>query len=1317
MSRKYNIAQFGAFDVDSFGDSLFPVAIEHELKRRIEVERVVLFSPVGSENAYNANGKIYAYTDFDRLHQEINFDVIIIGGGELFHLKQIDFDNKTEEKVEYEPGYIWQRPVKYAEKFHIPYIFWGIGVPYRFQEEEREIVKNALGKAEYVGVRDIYSLDRLVNVMGPMNHLRLQPDSLWLLNTYYKIKDLSILRKKLRMQKKSPIAEKYMVVQYGTTFQYRAVAKELKRVAEEYNWKIVLMPVNFCHEDLHALRLIKRQLGGEADLYEEVLQPEEIVALISGAEFFVGTSLHGNLVATLYGVKNLEMDMYGTFVSKLDGLMQWKNAVQDITIVPESIHGDIKQILEKSGGKTIVRTIQKTLIKEYDYLSAIIEGFSLNERLQQENTLIDVDSKCYFMFTTEKKGGVSYISYGKAENNTVCFEVELPEKTKLNDIKMYLPLNEASAVRIVDSRADDKHISCDKENFDSREEFCLRKIAVLKPLCYNLKKLSVTVEISSEDKEGIIQSFYENYNEDVTELETQVEKLKQEQQRQNAEIERERAEYKSAAETIARLQGEISNRDGHIELLLEKERELKRIKLTRTWRYGVRARKISLILLPAGSKRRLLLKMAWKFIKHPVQCMRMLSPRKIRHFFYFLREEGAASVSRRIDQSMRGIAITPMEVEANQIQEKRFEEYEKLTFPTAEEPKVSIVIPVYNQFAYTYNCLDSILKNSGENISYEIIIANDCSTDDTVRLQEVAENIRIVTNKENLRFLKNCNRAASYANGEYILFLNNDTQVQENWLEPLVQLIESKDDIGMVGSKLIYADGTLQEAGGIIWKDASAWNYGNRQNPSDPEYNYVKEVDYISGAAIMIRASLWQKIGGFDERFAPAYYEDTDLACEVRQHGYKVMYQPLSAVVHFEGISNGTDLSSGQKAYQVENQKKFYEKWKDVLAEENYENAQHVFLAKDRSSKKKTLLMVDHYVPMYDKDAGSRCMFYYLNLFVKMGYNVKFIGDNFFKHEPYTTTLQQMGIEVLYGNYYYANWKDWLRTNGEYIDYAFLSRPHISIKYIDPVREYTDAKIIYFGHDLHYLREMREYELNGNEQAYKDSKEWKKTEMELMRKADVSYYLSKVELEEIAKVDDTLHVRRVPINIYDNIPEIDYNAERRQDIIFVGGFGHPPNIDAVKWLGEEIMPKVWAKNPDITLHVVGSKPPQEIRAFDSEHMIIHGFVSDEDLEEMYRNVKLAIVPLRYGAGIKGKIIEGMMRGIPMVTTSIGIEGIEGAENIAKISDKAEELATYIAELYDNTADLEKIAKEEHQYIIDNYSVKNAVEILGKDFEF
>ncbi len=715
---------------------------------------------------------------------------------------------------------------------------------------------------------------------------------------------------------------------------------------------------------------------------------------------------------------------------------------------------------------------------------------------------------------------------------------------------------------------------------------------------------------------------------------------------------------------------------------------------------------------------RLVFKMGFHLLRHPRQSVRLLSPRKIRHFFYFLKEEGPASVAGRIDGSIQGIRIQRAAYKVHKVADSQpFETYQVLHFRKTDHPKVSIIIPVCNQFAYTYYCLWSVLKNTGSAVSYEVIVADDGSTDATTRLEEVAENIRIIVNKHNLRFLKNCNHAAGQACGEYLVFLNNDTQVQKNWLQPLVSLLEQNEKAGIAGAKLVYADGRLQEAGGIIWNDGSAWNYGNGQDSEAPEFNYVKETDYISGAAMMIRTALWKEIGGFDERYAPAYYEDTDLACEVRRRGYQVLYQPLSVVVHFEGISNGRDVKQGLKAFQIENQKKFYEKWKKTLVNEQENNAEHVFLARERGAGRKILLVVDHYVPEYDKDAGSRCMMDYLKLFVSVGYHVKFIGDNFYKSEPYTTALQQMGIEVCYGDYYFHHWKDWISANGRYLDYVLLSRPHISCKYIDMIRTCSDAKIIYFGHDLHYLRKMREYRISGSRKDWKDSREWKKTEQKLMRKADLSYYLSQAELDEIKKEDPAINVRRVPIFIYDQLPECHFCASERKDILFVGGFGHPPNTDAVRWLGEEILPIVWKEDPDIILHVAGANPPKEIQALAGPRLIIHGFVSEEELEQMYRKAKLSVVPLRFGAGIKGKIIESMMWGVPVITTAIGIEGIDGTEKFVRVSRSAQALAADLLRLYRNEKKLEQMSREGRRYIARHYSAESAAAILEQDFVF
>lgn len=816
----------------------------------------------------------------------------------------------------------------------------------------------------------------------------------------------------------------------------------------------------------------------------------------------------------------------------------------------------------------------------------------------------------------------------------------------------------------------------------------------------------------------------------IQDEEKQVEKLTNAEQEYKDRIDqltKIEQEYRERIERLERTEGDykqtILNKEGHIEQLLEVEREYEREKHSRTYRLALKFRKISLALFPVNSKRRFFASMLKKGICHPRLMLHMINLRRIKNFFVISKTEGMESVLHhyKLVEEVETSRLNPFDsnkfkinkIETGEQSKKSISDYDVITFEETDSPLVSIVIPVYNQFEYTYNCLASIKEQSGE-VSYEILIADDCSTDLTQNIKKLVKGIKVIRNKENLRFLRNCNHAAQKAKGKYILFLNNDTQVQKDWLQPLIDLMNDPK-VGMVGSKLVYADGWLQEAGGIVWDDASAWNFGNRKNPDDPEYNYVKEVDYISGAAIMIRASLWKEIGGFDDNFAPAYYEDTDLAFEVRKNGYKVMYQPLSVVVHFEGISNGTDVTSGQKAYQVENQKKFYQKWKDVLATENFPNGENVFIAKDRSRFKKQMLVVDHYVPHYDQDAGGKCTYMYLKLMVKMGFKVTFIGDNFYKHEPYTTDLNQNGIEVLYGNFYYNNWQEWLKENLHYFDYVYLQRPHISVKYIDIVKQNCNAKVFYFAHDLHHVREMREYEITKNEETFKSAEHWKQIEYDLFEKADVGHVVGSYEQAIMQKAFPNKPIRNIPLYIYDDVPEgISKDFANRNDLLYVGGFGHPPNIDAVLWFAESVFPSILKMLPDIRWHVVGGKVPDKIKELANEHIIIEGFLSDEELHELYRNCRMAVVPLRYGAGVKGKVVESAYFQIPLVTTSIGAEGIDATIGNMIVTDDADQMAKIICETYVDPEKLRRMSDAGKTLIQKYYTLQEAERVLLQD---
>ena len=647
-----------------------------------------------------------------------------------------------------------------------------------------------------------------------------------------------------------------------------------------------------------------------------------------------------------------------------------------------------------------------------------------------------------------------------------------------------------------------------------------------------------------------------------------------------------------------------------------------------------------------------------------------------------------------------------------------YRENGKVRFKICSEPKVSIIIPCYNQVDYTYRCLLSIRKYT-EDVDYEVIVADDVSTDATKELEKFVEGANIIHAKQNQGFLGNCNDAANQARGKYIMFLNNDTEVTEHWLSSLVELLEKDSSIGMTGSKLVFPDGKLQEAGGIIWKDGSGWNYGRGDDPDKFDYNYIKDVDFISGAAILIRHSLWNSIGGFDKRYTPAYCEDCDLAFEVRKAGFRVVYQPLSKVIHYEGLSNGTDVNgTGLKRYQVENFKKLKEKWA-VEFENQYENdgRPNVFRARERSRGKKIVLMVDHYVPTYDKDTGSKCTWQYIQMFISKGYEVKFLGDSYRKDEPYTTELEQMGVEVIYGEYMKAEIWKWIDEHADDIYLSYLNRPHITAKYIDYFKD-RGIRCLFFGSDLHCLRIEREAKLTGDPKKFEEAEYWRSVEFGIMHKADMSYYPSYVETDIIHEIDPSVKAKPIKLYVFEEFAEAEEkDFAKREGIIFVGGFAHPPNKDGLLWFVKEIWPKVHeATGADF--YVVGSHADEEVQAVHDpdKGIIFKGFVSEEELHELYQKSRVCAVPLRYGAGVKGKVIESMYFGVPVLTTNIGAEGIEDAETVMEIRDSAQEWINELIALYTDTDRCSEMSRKSLAYVKERHSLEAAWKVIEPDVE-
>ena len=632
----------------------------------------------------------------------------------------------------------------------------------------------------------------------------------------------------------------------------------------------------------------------------------------------------------------------------------------------------------------------------------------------------------------------------------------------------------------------------------------------------------------------------------------------------------------------------------------------------------------------------------------------------------------------------------------------------KLSLPNI--PLVSIIISINNNYNFIYDCLSSI-NDSESSINHEIIILGNISNNNYNLLKEKLsknnENIIFLNNIKFNNYILNCNQASKFAKGKYIVFLRNVRKVHKHWLNFLLQIIQTDDKVGMVGSKIIDSNNILQEAGGIVWSNAECENFGRNQKADMPEYNYVKEVDYISGVSIIIKKSIWKKLEGFDERFIPRYYEDTDFAFKLRKNGLKVMYQPKSIVEEYKEISEEKDILEINKI-------KFIEKWQSELIYQMPEG--NIFLGRDRGFNKSKIFVIDRYVPIFDKDAGGRCAFMYLNIFQEIGLQVTFLGENLRKIEPYTTILQQKGIEVLYGDSYKDKLLEgWLKNNLKYFKYIYLQRPDITIKYIDLIKKYSSGKIFYFAHDLHHIRLLREYNLTKIRTKFEESQKMKKIENEIFSKVDVIHVVGTYEYKILKEQYINKTIRNIPLYIYPNqLGNVEKDFSKRKDLIFVGGFEHSPNFDGVIWFSKEVYPKILEKFPDMIWHIISSNTNEIIKKLESKNIKIEGHLSDENLYSLYQKCRIAIAPLRFGAGVKGKVVEAAYNQIPMVTTNNGGEGLDYSIGAFIMEDNPKKMAEIICKLYNDYSKLKQMSNS-GKVLIDLYFSKDkAKEIISLD---
>ena len=607
------------------------------------------------------------------------------------------------------------------------------------------------------------------------------------------------------------------------------------------------------------------------------------------------------------------------------------------------------------------------------------------------------------------------------------------------------------------------------------------------------------------------------------------------------------------------------------------------------------------------------------------------------------------------------------------------EPFAPFALPVGDEPQVSVIIPVHGELAHTLACLRSLAKH-GAHAPFEVIVVDDASPDASAATLVQVGGLRLLRNAANLGFIGSCNAGAAAARGEFLLFLNNDTQVTPGWLDALLDCFAERADCGIAGSRLVYPDGRLQEAGGLVFADGSCWTTGRFEPRDVPLFRCRREVDYVSGASLLIRREVFDRAGGFDTRYAPAYYEDADLAFAVRRLGLHVYYEPSSTVIHCEGISAGTDLDRGMKRHQRPNQAKFADKWTAELTAQPpsgtpLERAIHW-------RRRGRVLVVDAMTPDPSRDSGSLRLIQILRILDAQGWSMVFCPDDGRASASEITTLGALGCEVLCKPEV-ANLPDWLHRHGHELRAVMLCRHTVAGQYAALVRRHApQAKLLFDTVDLHFLREQRAAKVADSGAMRQQAESSRRSELALIAQADISFVVSP---HEQALLKGLLPNARV--ELLSNIHEVHGRRrpyDERRDLVFIGGYGHPPNSDAIHWIASEILPRIRESMPDMHLHVLGDAPDTVRSELASPGLEFHGRVPD--LAPWLDSCLASLAPLRFGAGVKGKINMAMSYGVPVIATTLAAEGmqLEDGTNVL-LADDAAAFAAAVVHLHEDEA--------------------------------
>lgn len=596
---------------------------------------------------------------------------------------------------------------------------------------------------------------------------------------------------------------------------------------------------------------------------------------------------------------------------------------------------------------------------------------------------------------------------------------------------------------------------------------------------------------------------------------------------------------------------------------------------------------------------------------------------------------------------------------------------------------VSIIILVYSRDNLALRCLESLARNVPGDIGHEVILlANGLGLDALAPVQQQFPEARLVLSPVNLGFAGGCNRAARAARGQYLALLNDDAEVQSGWLEALLETASAYPKVGAVGSRIVLADGSLQEAGSVVWSDASTIGVGRDLPPGSTDYTYVREVDYCSAASLLVRKDLWDEIGGMDEDFHPAYGEDVDLAFEIKRRGYRVLYEPRSCIRHAETASTDEHFRTFMI---VRNRHRLLDKWSEELAErepppdpEGREAAIRRAIFRARGFPRRLLVIDDRY-PEYSLGSGFGRM---LSTVEELS---RFAAVSFFPsagHSGDPSHLQRLGVEIIT-----EPLEAHVSRPDVIYDAVLISRPHNWDWYFEPLRRCQPvAPIIYDAEAIFYRRLDLMAAVTYDPAVAEEAVKMRRLEERISLEADFLVCVSQEEADVMAAAGGRAPIRVIePRAIKAELTPAGFRD--RSDVLVVGGWLHgptAPNSDGFHWFASSVLPVIRENIPWVRVNVTGGNPPPNVSEHAGPSVRLLGQVPD--LRAVYGEARVAVVPLRYGSGVKIKTVEALLHGVPVVATTVGAQGIDlGGLPAIEVTDDAADFASRVVRLLGDPA--------------------------------